>query len=130
MTAHVAAPILPGRPVPPTFRKVHDFADILDINRQNKDKMIKLPERYRYLPEHVGAIRATVLAGLQQLPQGPVIAPPQPAVPGAQVGGGAQGGRGERGVDAQAAFCLRWEPDTWDARRLEGGVGSRRRRRG
>ncbi len=103
MVARAAAPILPGRPVPPTFRKVHDFADILDINRQNKDKMIKLPERYRYLPEHVGAIRATVLAGLQQLPQGPVIAPPQPAVPevrgerGEQGPPGADGRRGRTG---------------------------------
>ncbi len=78
MARTTMAPVLPGRPVPPVFRKVHDFADILDIRRRDKDKMIKLPERYRYLPEHAGAIRATVLAGLNALPTGPVIAPAPP----------------------------------------------------
>ena len=66
---------IPGRPVPPKFRKVHDFADILDIRRRDANKMIKLPERYKYLPEYAGAIKATVLAGMEQLPNGTQVAP-------------------------------------------------------
>ena len=120
MARTTTAPVLPGRPVPPVFRKVHDFADILDIRRRDKDKMITLPERYRYLPEHTGAIRATVLAGLTALPTGPVIAPqPPPTIipiardvgtppppgggtggggsSGGSGGGGSSGGRGDGG---------------------------------
>ena len=127
---------LPGRPTPAAaFHKVRSFADILDIDRKNKDKKIKLPERYRYVPEQTGAIRATILAGLQQLPQGPVVSPEPPAAPtaappaasGSQPGsrrgpdpsGGAPGGggswrRGHRGRrQAQAEQALARSSARW-----------------
>ena len=102
-----SAPQLPGRPTPPVFRKVHDFADILNINVKDRSKMIKLPMRYKYLPEHSGAIRATVLAGLEQLPQHQVLAPPPPAVhglpPGPQGPQGPPGPQGPQGPEGRRA---------------------------
>ena len=82
-----------GRPVPIPFRKVHDFEDILDIERKNKDKKIVLPERYKYLPEYAGAIKATVLAGMERLPQQQLLAPALPAAPSS--GGGSSGSGGD-----------------------------------
>ena len=77
-----------GRPVPIPFRKVHDFADILDIERKNKNVMIQLPERYKYLPEYAGAIKATVLAGMERLPTQPLLVPPTQSSGGSSGSGG------------------------------------------
>ena len=87
-----------GRPVPIPFRKVHDFEAILDIERKNKDKKIQLPERYKYLPEFAGAIKATVLAGMERLPQQPVLTP-QPSQSSGSGSGppGPPGPPGDRG---------------------------------
>ena len=62
-----------GRPLPLPFRKVHDFEDILDLEHKNKNAMIQLLEPYKYLPEYAGAIKAKVLAGMEKLPQQPLL---------------------------------------------------------
>ena len=86
------APNIPGRPVKPQFHKVHTFEDILQIRVRDKDKMIKLPERYKYLPEHIGAIRATALAGTQDLPTTTLLTPGLPPPGGTPGPAGPPGG--------------------------------------
>ena len=81
--------VLPPRIVKPApFHKVHDYADILAIRKQNERKKITLPERYLFLAEHAGAIRATLLAGLERNPNTAPAAP----VPPPTGGGGSQPG--------------------------------------
>ena len=95
------APNIPGRPVKPQFHKVHTFEDILQVRVRDKDKMIQLPERYKYLPEHIGAIRATALAGTQALPSTTLLTPGLP--PSGGVGPpGPPGGSGPPGPPGSA----------------------------
>jgi len=97
------------------FHKVHDFADILEITKQNARKKITLPERYIFLAEHAGAIRATLLAGLERNPNTAPVAPANqggggtPATPadggtpagggGGQQSGAQSGGNGQSDKD-------------------------------
>jgi len=57
------------------LRKVPDFDQML-LNHAKQKKRIPLRAVYVYLPEHASQFRASVQAGLQQLPSQPIHEPP------------------------------------------------------